>query len=640
MVDPIAAKPVSPVISIQPAPSSLQNNLQQMGVSPQLMLATLASGMVVRGFVINRDAQNNPILRTQFGDLVVSSGVFIKTGSEVVFRVDPGTPGHTASARILTVDHLPLEEYSALVPRNVTGDTVTSSPFTSHPAGTSSPSTPTTPLPIVQALVLKALDPSAPASPTTPALPNLPVPPALQQLPAGTVLNLAVVDVELPPVPIAVGTLPPAQGLANLLPQEAKPTPLPSPATPLAATSLAAALPPTLPTPAATPGTPLPAAAPTIGGPLAATMVASVTVPQPVLQPAATPPSAPIAPAFSAAAAAYGGPAAPLHPPLLVRPAGEVPVPVPPSAVMQAPTVPSFGGDEAPLLLAQVIGHGEDGSNILHSNFATLKLFTPQPLPTGTNLTIQAELAPAEAAITVFSGLTPPSAGWPQTNLAPLMQAMMQLVATNPALANELLQPMPAIGPRLTSGMLFFLSAVKSGDFKAFLPPRLMSKLEASMPELLGQLRTAIAELNQQWTAPPTGEWRPVTLPLLFGAEVTPARLYVKSEGEETDRDGVTGAKSIGQRFVLDVHLSQLGEIELDGFVRKRERSASLELYFRSAQPLEAEITQGIRAIFQTATETTGMQGQLIFQEGGEHFVRPQPASPTGGEENPHTILA
>lgn len=101
-------------------------------------LATLPVGSTVSGFVINRDRQNNPILRTQQGDVLVKSDIFLKTGSEVVIRIE--ATAARAHARIVRVDnqtiqeliqsqqkHLPLQDDEISQPSIVRGQTPPSS---------------------------------------------------------------------------------------------------------------------------------------------------------------------------------------------------------------------------------------------------------------------------------------------------------------------------------------------------------------------------------------------------------------------------------------------------------------------------------------------------------------------------------
>ena len=205
-------KAVNPIITILPLPSAVTS--RDAGNSNQNVLALLSDGSIVSGFVINRDTSGNPVLRTPQGDFTVNSDVFIKTGSEVTLRVDSS---QSTNARIITIDNLTPEEYSTQTTRGLTEDTITPPTLTSamgtttlnaSPIGTLAP-------PVLQALVLQAnaqrptLAGSAiPATAAT--IQPASLPPALAQLVPGTPIVLTVLDVKLPPTPIALSTMPEA----------------------------------------------------------------------------------------------------------------------------------------------------------------------------------------------------------------------------------------------------------------------------------------------------------------------------------------------------------------------------------------------------------------------------------------------
>src|SRR4051812_3634243 len=65
-------------------------------------IAALSVGAILQGFIINRDAGGNPIVRTDKGDFPFATSYFLKIGSEVVIRIG-STGGHTL-AHLLSVD--------------------------------------------------------------------------------------------------------------------------------------------------------------------------------------------------------------------------------------------------------------------------------------------------------------------------------------------------------------------------------------------------------------------------------------------------------------------------------------------------------------------------------------------------------
>lgn len=615
--------PVSAIITIQPVTHNIPN--PDAAPSP---LAQLPSGTVVEGFVVNRDAQNNPILRTSIGDLRVTSEVFLKTGSEVVFKVDTT---QASLARIVTVDGLSPQDYNAQnAPRGLTQDTVTTTPLqpgaTPLLAAAGKPGMPGT-APLLQALMLQghALAPTPLMALAMAQGAPMPLLTQLAQLRPGAPVRLTLLDLKLPPLPVALSSVPQSHALESLMPPRAgvaggmstmSSSASPSP-TPMAHTSL----PPT---------------------------AAGVAAPAPGQQRAEAPAPAPALPAVPAAepAPALATTTQPHNTsPALASLLSEPQAKASPPSAAPPPPAPSreFSQAASPhAVVAQVIGHEADGANILHTLFATLKLYTPQPLPTGTSLLVEPSLETNAAAATPA----------PATELAAeekffsdamrdwksLDDALNWLKQNAPDAARDIAQRLPVPGHKLASSLLFFVAALKGGEVDSLFGKRALRLLEASAPQLLAKLRADTSQIQANFVDSPLSHWSWVALPMLVQGELEQARLYISKEPPKEDSSSNEGR---GQRFILEVGMSELGALQFDGFVRQQPTSKSFDLVVRTAQPLTEDIAQGIRGIFTTSLEVTGMQGQVLFQHGAQHFIRPlaeQKPAQKGGYGN--TILA
>ncbi|MES2983600.1 MAG: hypothetical protein V4735_00230 [Pseudomonadota bacterium] len=621
MTEPIAAPaPISNLATIQPVSVTAPN--PETGGSHGNPLATVPAGTTVEGFVVNRDAQNNPIVRTALGDLQVTSDVFLKTGSEVVFRVDPT---QTTLARIVTVDGLTPQDYNAQNSRGLTRDTISTSGLAAAlpnaPTQAASGSTSAAPAnPVLQAVVLQATPATAPVLTSAlqqlqTALPAVAAQLAqLNQLSAGTPLKLTVLDVRLPPIPISLAALPETHLPDSLLP------PRPGTPQPQTATTLAAAPPLANATPAPAPAAYATAAPTPEADPIAA---APLTKPQ-----------APTAPAPAVQGEAEA-PAATKQPTIATQPA---PIVAPPAAPIAAKT-PAVASNQ-PTVEASVIGHEPDGATILHTPFATLKVYTTQPLPTGTTLLVSAQadatgkpapITPLTPGETIISSVTRTWDG--------LDQLISTIKTANPDLARDVQQRLPAINHHLTSNLIFFIAAVKQGDPEALLGKRLARQLELAAPELMARLRQDITQMQQAYTDSPLPHWSSIMLPMMFGQELVQARLFISKDPEQADKK--TDSEGRSQRFVLEVGMNAIGPMQFDGFIKAADRTKSFDLIVRTAQPLDAEISQGIRAIFDSSAQITGIRGQLLFQAGEHHFVRPlADVRPTASGSASNTILA
>lgn len=618
---PVAPVPaVNALISIQPITTAIPN--AGTNLPPQLI--GLPPGTNVQGFVINRDTKSNPILRTSFGDVLVESDVFIRTGSDVVFRIDATQAGR---ARIISIDGLVPEDYVAQAGQTLVEDTI-ELPSVSTPQATTQPGQPQPPASAtLEALVLKPLltsanpQPNAQANTLTPTLSLLP---QLQALETGQPLKITVLSAALPPPPVSLASLgEPAPNLQNLVanqftllnsaPQE---TIVP---VQTAATS-------TAPQPAGLPASPA-ASFPSL--PNIPSQAAALYEPSPT-RPAATASNAPLLAQEVSQPHSAPAPTAPYTSPYTN--AAPASVPQPTATLTNAATI---------TVNATVIGHEGDGATVLQTPFATVKLYTPQPLPYGTELKLA--VAVEKPLMPVPLPLAPESAAGMTASITQdwqgLGDALAQLQTTQPQAWASLAQAMPTADHRLASALLFFIAGVK-GDSKQFLPPRALEALEAITPGIVARMGENMMELRQLITPQPNTNWTSVMLPIYYSGELQPAHLYLRHEEEPEEKSGGKSGGS-GQRFLVEVDLSQLGSMQFDGFVRGETRDKQLDLVVRGARALPPEVTQGIRATFDNALNVTGLKGQVVFQTGVQHFVRPlAEKSGPGPATQANTILA
>lgn len=699
--------PVNPIISIQP--------LQATGVSrdsteiPNL-LQNAKHGDVIEGFVINRDAKQNPILRTPQGDLLVKSDVFLKTGSTIQIRVDAQLESR---ARIIFIDGLSPQAYVQSLPKRQSGDVVLPSSITpkSLQAGllntagsgqairipaillpgnqpltaTTQAAAPTSPLQAFgitanastlanSFLQINIISANLPNQPTS----NLSALELLQSIGVGTQTtglasnpnsaltaggagsgagsgttaltgllypNLSHSANTTPPGTVAASTGLSASNATNApvlttQPQSASPTQLnaanPQP------TSASIAVESSSNTPAATP------TASTGNAALSAQLLArsGQAVPPPV------PPS-------SQLPASYRPTPQPHLPPVTPTAADGAPESYSPSTAISQKAAPTtahttnlstgniierqtnLSVDSAKTQTARVIGNEPDGASIISSNGQVFKLLTSKPLPVNTELKITLTLTntPAEPTTNIptrlaeFSSL---AAHWPALEDAIQLFALAQ--ANNPALTPANLAP--NIGPALTSGLLFFLSAVRGGDLSQFWPRQVVDFLEKSKPELLQRLSQDGAHMQQLAAPQPYPNWSVFLIPLFFQNQPQHMRLYVRG-----DEDGNQATQDIrSQRFIMEVELSHLGEMQLDGLVQgdKGQKPKQFDLVIRSSKALPNTVESDIYQLFSNALQSTNLKGKLRFYVGRQHFVYPASELKEGPKplDDDFTILA
>ena len=627
-----------------------------VAVAPSL--AHLEPGQRIEGTVERLDGERRPILRTAEGTYALRPDAGLKPGDEVAIRIaraDRRLEGDLVGRDGRPVDPPVRFSLTLLAVHGPTAETI-------EPAIEPPDRAPTGPV--------EAVPPAAPyqsavpvAAPPSDALPLPPAPTPLRTTaiagPPPTTPAAATVPTAAPPSP---GLAPPTTPAAVLAAQEAVPPALPdaTAAPPLAPSPLpvgtilagrliappgsaitADAAPPQTTLPPGTPVTLTIAAVP--GAPAPGTAAPAVTVrvlaPLPAVQPPAVdgvphPPSAQtphpvrlatpvgvveahtnvvLKPDQTLAATVIVNTASPSQAPALPT-APETPAPLPSAtdATRERPDPspqPAPSGPAAPPSTATA---------------APASPTTPSPTatPTGTSTP---DTAPA--------GLPPPSSALPLPPLPPLLPLVdyaddwpvMRAVAdaataaVNPdgsvatALGGRLATP----GPKLTNTLLFFAAALGRGDPRAWLGEDTARALEqAGRASLLSRLEDEFARLARVADRP-AGEWRAMVLPLFVDGGAQALTLLVRQWGEgghpQTGGDDTeTDDGPDGTRFVVDVTLSRLGALQLDGLLRGQR----FDLAVRSARPLGSAIERDIAELFARALEADGLTGGVRFEVG------------------------
>jgi len=284
-----------------------------------------------------------------------------------------------------------------------------------------------------------------------------------------------------------------------------------------------------------------------------------------------------------------------------------------------------------------VTGHTPSGQPQVQTLAGLLTLQIGSQLPAGTRLALdlpKQQLA-ALTAQTLPQGL-PEAAGGP-LSLAyawPALQlALDGLETLDAAEARALLSPqgpatpLPQPGARLSSAMLFFINALAGGNPGAWLGDLLGGqagkRLErAGQSELLNRLRGDLGGMSR--LAEAGGEsWRLLPIPLYNNGQVQQMRMFLRRRRDGSKQRGKDGEAT---RFVLEVTLSKLGDLQLDGLVRPKR----FDLILRSRQSLPLAMRQDISEIFESANGATGFEGSITFQDSPDWQPMPISATASG----------
>jgi hypothetical protein len=229
-------------------------------------------------------------------------------------------------------------------------------------------------------------------------------------------------------------------------------------------------------------------------------------------------------------------------------------------------------------------------------------------------LALEAQIEEAPGTLLALERLdrpAPPSAklpaspalgtGWPA-----LDDALQTLERAAPELAASLRTDLsPISAPRLTATLMFFMGILRGGA--AWPGDQLGSALAgAGRGDLRARLAKDMDDLRAQARESGRGEWRILTLPLLDEGAIQPIRLYLRGGSDEGNG---SGREERGARFVVDLDLSRLGPLQLDGLVRR----GRFDLVLRSHIPMATDMKAELGAIFRASLEGAGFAGDIAF---------------------------
>lgn len=634
--------PVTP--SAPPPPAGGAAGVLAAGVAPLLQalgevvveqvpdrLALLARTVILSGFISATQDNGTVVVRTQVGDLVLRSPVPLPTDRVLTLQLPPGAPPVRAQVAVA----LP----PGVVPETVTTQVGSAAPVAGTPAPVASPvsaeegrraATPSSAV-----LTLGRTPLAAPVDTVPPLLPGRAVPAQVLALPAfpgsGNTGQPVTFDSTAP----VLQSTAPAEGL----PGSVVARPLPPPSLPVLAQAVQALT--------------VPAASAALESLLPAGLAAMIAhLPPAVLNPNpgragdVEPPSLSL-PALSAAPvrafpllqipslpAVAAQPAFSNLPVVLTLPAGSsvtvqvVRVTPPETEVFARPELPPGfvpqDVDDGTVFPAVVVGKTPKAFPILTSpaGLLVLELPTPAPLPSGTRLDISLMAVQESPPVPESESLPQAPRDWP---------VLQQIVAALPP--DVTLPPVvPVRQPHLGSQVLFLLAALGLKDPKASLEAGLGDSVTnwlaaTDQRTLLARFGAEMQQAGQAWArgadgTPAAGvaatSWHSLTLPVPpDGAVLRLAVHMCRVDPDGADPEADPDSRASGQRLVVEVDMSRLGPLVLDGFVRPRR----FDLTLRSQRRLPGTLHNELREAFLRALEGLGWRGTLTFQTAADLWL-------------------
>lgn len=255
----------------------------------------------------------------------------------------------------------------------------------------------------------------------------------------------------------------------------------------------------------------------------------------------------------------------------------------------------------------------------------------PATVPIGTKITLQPQINTAAAILTADATSMPlpaPSSAvvtQPLSTLPPAWRAMLPLMQAAPLwpVMDELFQtfyqttpqaaqvlgrtiPSPSNGANFGPAVMLFAAALKSGDLQAWMGEKKLEMIQKlGKDSILSRLSGETSSLAANNDASAT-DWKSYPIPLLWQNEISKIMFHVRKEPSENDQEQAQD----GTRFVMDLSLTRMGDVQLDGLVRGKR----LDLIVRTQLPISALMQEAMATAYSTALDGTDIYGEIGFQ--------------------------
>ena len=157
------------------------------------------------------------------------------------------------------------------------------------------------------------------------------------------------------------------------------------------------------------------------------------------------------------------------------------------------------------------------------------------------------------------------------------------------------------------------------GNFRSWVGNTTTSLLAQIKPQLLSQLEEDFALLSRANSEPQPTEWRTAIIPIFATTGLEQFQLHTQIQSDQEVNENIHNSS----RFIIDISLSRIGRIQLDGFLRKKRKR--LDLIIRTKQSLPKEMRIEISKIYRNLSEISKITGQITFQVNQNFIEIPVP---------------
>jgi hypothetical protein len=196
-----------------------------------------------------------------------------------------------------------------------------------------------------------------------------------------------------------------------------------------------------------------------------------------------------------------------------------------------------------------------------------------------------------------------------------LQEALQALQQADPPTAQVFRHSLPTPTQHLAPAALFFLAALRLGALENWLGDNTLKALKAAgKNDLLERLDSDFSKISAQADKPLPDAWRSVSIPLLHDDQLSQMQFLVRLQGDQGGREA---GKNPATRFILNLHLSRMGEMQLDGFIQKKH----FDIILRTEEKLPFSMRQDLMQGFARGLDQVQMQGGITFQTRQQAWV-------------------
>lgn len=303
-------------------------------------------------------------------------------------------------------------------------------------------------------------------------------------------------------------------------------------------------------------------------------------------------------------------------------------------------TLKQISSDGAPISLGQFIGKTAEGLPILslplpqtgltqtyslqfaatNTTEATPVFVAIDPQSTRPSQTILTQLpdgsltlTPSTSSIGTFS--------WAQQDTWDSLDILLKTIAhMAPQQGQGLMQmlPNPAQPHSMAALSLFFISVLRTGNAENLIGNEAITLLRNfGKLDSLRNAATDIATAGRLEGLSLPQDWRMTMLPLLWENQIYKTPLYYKHFPEDGDKDESADKKRKRLRFLFDLTLSRMGDVQVDGFMQ----SERLDIILRTKTRLSQGMQGQMRQLYAGAMEKSRLTGELSFQSRPDQWV-------------------